>query len=91
MLAALVLATLVLAAGIGGSFGRRGAIGLAVLSVLWFVVNGPMEGPVLVTVSSSHGVTGADLAGLVGLALAAHRWLALRGAARGTPSRGRRP
>jgi hypothetical protein len=78
MLAALVLAALVLAAALGGAFGRRGAIALAVLSVLWLLVNGPMEGPTLIVLSSNHGFTGADLTGLVGIGLAVHRWLALR-------------
>jgi hypothetical protein len=76
VLAALVLAALVLVAGLGGRFGRRGAVGLAVLSVLWLLVNGPMEGPTLIVLTSNHGVTGADLTGLVGLGLAVHRWRA---------------
>jgi|1186.fasta_scaffold46821_2 hypothetical protein len=85
MLAALVLAALVLAAGLGGAFGRWGAIALAVLSVLWLLVNGPMEGPTLTVLSSNHGVTGADLTGLVGLGLAVHRGLALRTGNRRVP------
>jgi hypothetical protein len=70
VLAALVLAALVLAAGLSGRFGLRGALGLAVVSVLWLVVNGPMEGPVLVVVARGHGLTGGDLAGLAGFGLA---------------------
>ena len=73
MIAALVLAALVLAAGIGTSYGRLGAVALAVLSVLWVLVNGPMEGPTLLVLSRHHGVTGGDLTGLVGLGLAAYR------------------
>lgn len=73
MLAALTLAALVLAAGIGGSSGRRGAVALGVLSVLWVLVNDPMEGPTLVVLTRTHGITGADLTGLVGLGLAVHR------------------
>lgn len=71
MVAALVLVALVLAAALSGRFGVRGALVLAGVSVLWFVVNGPMEGPVLVVVARGHGLTGGDLAGLTGLALAA--------------------
>ena len=71
VLAALVLAALVLAAGMSGRYGRRGAVALALLSVLWLVVNGPMEGPTLLVVTRAHGLTGGDLAGLAGLALAA--------------------
>ena len=70
MLAAVVLVGLVLAAGLGGRYGLRGAAVLAAVSVLWLVVNGPMEGVVLLQVSEDHGITGGDLAGLAGLALA---------------------
>jgi hypothetical protein len=83
VLAALVLAALVLTAGISGSYGRRGAAALAVLSVLWLLVNNPMEGPVLLVITPGHGVTGGDLAGLAGLAIAAWRVLAPRMRARG--------
>jgi hypothetical protein len=71
VLAALVLIGLVLAAGTSRMFGMRGAVTLAVVSVLWFFVNGPMEGPTLLTFVEGHGLTGGDLAGLAGLALAA--------------------
>ena len=70
MVAAIVLAGLVLAAGTSRMFGLRGAVTLAVVSVVWLLVNGPMEGPVLLTVAPGHGITGGDLAGLAGLALA---------------------
>ena len=83
VLAAVVLAVLVLAAGMSGPYGRRGALSLALLSVLWFLVNGPMEGPTLLVVTRHHGVTGADLAGLAGLGLAAWRGLATRHRSRG--------
>jgi hypothetical protein len=33
-----------------------------------------MEGPILVTLSADHGITGGDLAGLAGLAVAAWRF-----------------
>jgi hypothetical protein len=83
MLAALVLAVLVLAAGMSGPYGRRGALVLALLSVLWFLVNGPMEGPTLMVVTPGHGVTGGDLAGLAGLAVAVWRLVATRDRSRG--------
>ena len=78
MVAAIVLAGLVLTAGLPGLFGSRGAVVLAALSLLWLVVNGPMEGPVLLTFSPGRGLTGADLAGFAGLAIAAYRFTALR-------------
>ena len=76
MLAALVLCALVAVAGLGARWGRRGAVLLAGVSVLWLLVNAPMEGVVLFTVTPSRGLTGADLAGFVGLALATWRWRA---------------
>ena len=78
MIAAIVLAGLVLAAGLSGLLGARGAAVLAALSLLWLVVNDPMEGTVLLTFSAGHGLTGADLAGFAGLAIAAYRGLAIR-------------
>jgi hypothetical protein len=73
VLAALVLALLVLVAGVSGELGAAGVAALAAVSVLWLLVDAPMEGPILITVTPTHGVTGADLAGVVGLALAAYR------------------
>jgi hypothetical protein len=84
MVAVVVLAGLVLAAGVSGRSGAVGVVVLAAVSVLWLLVNGPMEGPVLLTVTTDHGVTGADLAGLTGLALAAFRLTALRRESRRT-------
>jgi hypothetical protein len=78
VLAALVLAGLVLAAGLSGRSGLAGTGALAALSVAWLLVNGPMEGPVLVSFTSDHGITGGDLAGFAGLVLAASRLAVLR-------------
>jgi hypothetical protein len=77
MIAAGVLVGLVLAAGLSERFGLAGAGTLAALSLLWLVVNGPMEGPVLVVLSADHGITGGDLAGFAGLALAGMQTLHL--------------
>jgi hypothetical protein len=71
VVAAIVLVGLVLAARTSHLFGLRGALALAVVSVLWLLVNGPMEGPVLLAVAPGHGLTGGDLAGAAGLVLAA--------------------
>lgn len=73
MIAGVVLAGLVLVAGTHDLLGRWGAWLLAALSVLWLRVNGPVEGPLLWEVTSDHGLTAADLAGLTGLAVAAWR------------------
>jgi hypothetical protein len=86
VVAAVVLVVLVLAAGLGPRRGVAGAVVLAAVAVLWLLVNGPMEGPVLWSVTRRHGLTGGDLAGLAGLALAAYR---LVGALRGSRAAGR--
>jgi hypothetical protein len=43
---------------------------LALVSLGWLVVNGPVEGDVLWVLDSSHGLTVADLFGLAGVAIA---------------------
>lgn len=47
---------------------------LLVLALVWILVNGPVEGPVLVDVTPGHGLTVADLpalaAGVVAVVLA---------------------
>lgn len=73
MLAALVLLVLIALAAAGGRAGWPGVVALAVVSVLWLLVNGPLEGPVLWTISRTHGLTLGDLAGLAGLLIAAWR------------------
>ncbi|MEX0426819.1 asparaginase [Nocardioides sp. DS6] len=78
LVAPLVLVLLVLAAGLAHLVGRTGALLLAVFSVLWILVNGPMEGPVLLSFGAGHGLTGADLAGVAGMALAAYVWVTSR-------------
>ena len=74
MLAGLVLVLLVVSAGLAGWVGRPGVVALALTSVLWLVVNQPVEGEVLLRVSTSHGLTSADLAGLAGLVMAVVLW-----------------
>lgn len=78
MLAALVLVALVAVAGLGDRWGRPGAVALAGVSLVWLLVNGPMEGVVLLTVTESRGLTGADLAGFTGFGLALWRWRTAR-------------
>jgi hypothetical protein len=75
VIAGLVLAALVLLAGTLDRTGPVGAGVLAVASVVWLIVNGPVEGRTLITVTRGHGLTTADLAGLAGLGLAAWRLL----------------
>ena len=40
------------------------AMALVAAAALWVLVNGPVEGPVLLVISPSHGVTVADLASI---------------------------
>jgi predicted ATP-grasp superfamily ATP-dependent carboligase len=54
-----------------GSARVRGGIVLATASTLWLVTNKPAEIGVLIYVQRHHGVSVADIAGLVGLGLAA--------------------
>ena len=78
MLAAVVLVALVLVAALSGPYGARGALALAAVSVLWFFVNGPMEGLILIRFTRANGLTGGDLAGLAGLGLAGYRLYRMR-------------
>lgn len=49
------------------------ALALLVAAATWVLVNGPVEGPVLLTITRNHGLTVADLpalaAGMVALVL----------------------
>jgi hypothetical protein len=71
MLAGLILGCLVLSSVGAGRWGRPWAAPLAASSVVWLMINKRMEGPVLLPVTSQHGLVAADLAGLAGLTLAA--------------------
>jgi uncharacterized membrane protein len=73
VLVGLVLVALVLLAAASGRWGLPGAVALAAVSVLWLLVNGSAEGPVLWAVTENHGLTATDLGGLAGLGVAAWR------------------
>lgn len=75
MVAGLVLAALVASAAVALPLKRTGALLLAGVSVLWFLVNSPMEGEVLVFLTPAHGLSAADLAGIAGLLVALAAWL----------------
>jgi len=74
MLTGLVLVALVVGAWLAAHAGRAGAVGLALVSVLWLAVDKSMEGPTLWRLSATHGLVAADLAGLAGLFVAALVW-----------------
>lgn len=71
----LVLFALVVAAVLAGRDGWRGAVLLGAVSVVWILVNHPMEGETLVPLSHGHGFTAADMGGLAGILLA--MWILL--------------
>jgi hypothetical protein len=52
---------------------RLAALVLVPLSFAWVLFNGPLEGPTLLVVSSSHGITVSDLISLFGLLIAGWR------------------
>ena len=75
----LLLVAMLLAAGFSLLYPSPGlAVLLAGLSAAWLPTNnGHLEGPMLLSVSSDHGLTTADLLAYLGLALAllaAWRW-----------------
>ena len=66
-----VLVTLLLVAlRSRGLLRRSAALLLVPTSVAWVLFNGPLEGPVLLTLTRSNGVTVADLLAVVGILVA---------------------
>lgn len=55
--------------------GRWSALALVPAALAWLVFNGSYEGPTLVRLSWSHGITASDLVAVVALLLAAWRLL----------------
>ena len=51
---------------------RRRAVALLLLpaSAAWVLFNGPIEGPILLTLSTNHGLTVSDLLAVVGVLVA---------------------
>ena len=46
------------------------AVGLVAAAGVWVLINGPVEGPVLLVLSPDHGITVADLPSIVALGIA---------------------
>jgi hypothetical protein len=46
------------------------AVGLVAAAVIWVLVNGPVEGPTLLVLAPSHGITVADLLSVCALVIA---------------------
>jgi hypothetical protein len=49
---------------------RATALLLLPASAAWVLFNGPIEGPILITLSTNHGVTVSDLLAVVGVLVA---------------------
>lgn len=73
-LIAVVLFAAAVMAAVMALRGRTGCVLLALLSVLWILVDQDFEGPVLLTLTSSTGVTASDLVGVAGLVAAGVLW-----------------
>lgn len=77
VLGALLLATLLAAAG------RRTAAFLTLpLAAAWVLFNGPLEGPTLLALTHTHGVTASDLVAVGAVAVAVARLHRTGGAVR---------
>jgi hypothetical protein len=72
-LSLLVLVVLVVAAVRAIRGDRLAALALVPLSLAWVVVDAPFEGPTLLVLSWSHGITAADLISVAGLGIATWR------------------
>jgi hypothetical protein len=46
------------------------AVALVAAAVIWILINQPVEGPVLLTLSATHGITVADLLSIALLMIA---------------------
>ena len=68
-----VLGLLLVAAVLTARGDRLAALALVVLSLAWLLVNGAFEGPTILVLSWSHGITAGDLVSVGGLLLAAWR------------------
>ena len=94
----LCVLALTLGTAVGVACGScRCASALAVLAPVWILANGPVEGVVLWTLDTEHGLTTADLLTIPMLALAAwrlgrstevQRWAAARSRPAGRGRRG---
>ena len=66
-----VLVGLILAAlRARGGRQRAAAVLLLPVAAAWVLFNGPIEGPILLTISSSHGLTVSDLLAVLGVLVA---------------------
>lgn len=71
----LLLAAIVVLAGVGHRAPRVIGTVLGVLSVIWLRSNSAIEGGTVWAVVPGHGLTVTDFVGLGGLAVAAYLWI----------------
>jgi hypothetical protein len=69
----LLLTVLVVCAVLAIRGNRLAALALIPLSLAWLVFNTPFEGPTLIVLSWSHGLTVSDLIAVAGLGIAGWR------------------
>jgi Na+-transporting methylmalonyl-CoA/oxaloacetate decarboxylase beta subunit len=70
VLLVLLVGLLLAALGARGRRRRVAAVLLLPVSAGWVLFNGPIEGPILLTLSSNHGLTVSDLLAAVGVLVA---------------------
>jgi hypothetical protein len=70
VLLALLVGLLVAALGTRGRTRRVVAVLLLPASAAWVLFNGPIEGPILLTLSPQHGLTVSDLLAVLGVLVA---------------------
>ncbi len=63
--------------GVLGARHRGGAVALALVSLVWLVVDSDFEGMVLIPVTKHNGLTTSDLVGVLGGVLALGQWVRL--------------
>jgi hypothetical protein len=78
----LVLCALLLAAVLAAAGRRTAALLTLPLAVAWVLFNGPVEGPTLLALTRTHGVTASDLVAVGAVAVAAVRLRSTGGAVR---------
>ncbi|MDI9915049.1 hypothetical protein [Rhodococcus sp. IEGM 1379] len=54
------------------------AVATAVAAVAWILFNGPLEGQVLWSLNSQHGLTVSDLLGFAAFGIAVRGWIRVR-------------
>ena len=70
LLLALLVTLILMAMGARGRLRRRLAVLLLPVSAGWVAFNGRLEGPVLLSLTSAHGITASDVLAVLGVVIA---------------------